>query len=100
MTSTKHVTEKPFFRIACATVIVFAGITVPSLDAQAAKAGTKAPAERPAASTPAAPKPAAKPLYSAARSQARQATLARGRAIATAREMADTILPRYKVDAS
>jgi D-alanyl-D-alanine endopeptidase (penicillin-binding protein 7) len=38
--------------------------------------------------------------YSAARSQSRKVTLARGRAIATAREMADTVLPRYKVDAS
>jgi D-alanyl-D-alanine endopeptidase (penicillin-binding protein 7) len=40
------------------------------------------------------------PLYSAARAQTRRTTLARGRAIATAREMADTVLPRYKVDAS
>ena len=39
-------------------------------------------------------------LYSAARSQTRRATLARARAAATAREMAETILPRYKVDAS
>jgi D-alanyl-D-alanine endopeptidase (penicillin-binding protein 7) len=30
----------------------------------------------------------------------RKATLARARAIATAREMADTVVPRYKVDAS
>jgi D-alanyl-D-alanine endopeptidase (penicillin-binding protein 7) len=39
-------------------------------------------------------------LYSAERSLTRKATLARARAIATAREMAETILPRYKVDAS
>jgi D-alanyl-D-alanine endopeptidase (penicillin-binding protein 7) len=39
-------------------------------------------------------------VYSAARSQSRKATLARARAVATAREMADTVLPRYKVDAS
>src|SRR6202035_5265369 len=39
-------------------------------------------------------------LYSAERSLSRKATLARARAIATAREMADTVLPRYKVDAS
>ena len=38
--------------------------------------------------------------YSAERSLSRKATLARARAIATAHEMADTVLPRYKVDAS
>src|SRR5205823_2894329 len=39
-------------------------------------------------------------LYSAQRSLSRKAKLARARAIATAREMADTVLPRYKIDAS
>jgi len=38
--------------------------------------------------------------YSAVRSQTRQLKLARARAVAMAREMADTALPRYKVDAS
>ena len=38
--------------------------------------------------------------YSAARSQTRKTKLARARAAAMAREMADTVLPRYKVDAS
>jgi len=38
--------------------------------------------------------------YSAERSQTRKAKLAQARAVATAREMADTVLPRYKVDAS
>ncbi len=38
--------------------------------------------------------------YSAARSRSRKLTLARARAAAMAREMADTALPRYKVDAS
>ena len=38
--------------------------------------------------------------YSAERSQSRKVKLARARAVATAREMADTVLPRYKVDAS
>ena len=38
--------------------------------------------------------------YSAERSASRKTTLARARAMATAREMADTVLPRYKVDAS
>lgn len=48
------------------------------------------------ADAPAQPRTA----YSAARSQTRRTTLARARAAATAREMAETILPRYKVDAS
>jgi len=39
-------------------------------------------------------------VYSAERSQTRKAKLAKARAVATAREMADTVLPRYKVDAS
>jgi len=38
--------------------------------------------------------------YSAARAQSRKTKLARARAVAMAREMADTALPRYKVDAS
>jgi len=38
--------------------------------------------------------------YSAERSQSRKVKLARARAVATAREMAETVLPRYKVDAS
>ena len=43
---------------------------------------------------------ARRPVYSAARAQTRKAKLARARAVAMAREMADTVLPRYKVDAS
>src|SRR3982074_1512124 len=38
--------------------------------------------------------------YSAERSQSRKVKLAQARAVATAREMAETVLPRYKVDAS
>src|SRR3954468_5153199 len=44
-------------------------------------------------------RPAQKRLYSAQRSASRKATLARARAVATAREITDTRLPRYKVDA-
>jgi D-alanyl-D-alanine endopeptidase (penicillin-binding protein 7) len=43
---------------------------------------------------------ATRPVYSAARSRTRRAKLARARAVATAREYADTVLPRFKVDAS
>src|SRR3954447_1408791 len=49
--------------------------------------------------TPRKPAPQ-KRLYSAQRSASRKATLARARAVATAREITDTVLPRYKVDAS
>ena len=65
----------------------------------------KAATPKPAAAKPAAPKPAqgqapAVPAYSAERSAARKARLAQARAVATAREMVATTLPRYKVDAS
>jgi D-alanyl-D-alanine endopeptidase (penicillin-binding protein 7) len=45
-------------------------------------------------------RPTSPRLYSATRALSRKAKLARARAIATAREMADTVLPRYKVDPS
>jgi len=45
-------------------------------------------------------RPAPKRLYSAQRSATRKATLARARAVASAREIADAVVPRYKVDAS
>jgi D-alanyl-D-alanine endopeptidase (penicillin-binding protein 7) len=58
----------------------------------------------PASATPAHAKKTAKhakaAVYSAARAQTRKQKLAIARAQATAREMADTVLPRYKVDAS
>jgi D-alanyl-D-alanine endopeptidase (penicillin-binding protein 7) len=70
--------------------------------ASAAQTKTK---KRTAAAKAAQSQTAAKPVahaaaYSAARSASRKQTLARARAVATAREMADTVLPRYKVDAS
>jgi D-alanyl-D-alanine endopeptidase (penicillin-binding protein 7) len=48
------------------------------------------------------PVPPAKKVtaYSATHSQTRKVKLAQARAVATAREMAETVLPRYKVDAS
>ncbi len=48
----------------------------------------------------AAKKAPQKRLYSASRSLSRKAALAHARAVATAREMARTTLPRYKVDAT
>jgi D-alanyl-D-alanine endopeptidase (penicillin-binding protein 7) len=60
------------------------------------RAKTSATAGRSAAAT--APKPAT--AYSAVRARTRRTTLAAARAAVTAREMADTVVPRYKVDAS
>jgi serine-type D-Ala-D-Ala endopeptidase (penicillin-binding protein 7) len=64
----------------------------------AAKPAARRPAQKTTAVKSPAAKPA-KPLYSAQRSLSRQATLARARAIAAAREMAEMLVPRYKVDA-
>jgi D-alanyl-D-alanine endopeptidase (penicillin-binding protein 7) len=66
-----------------------------------ADAQTKAKQKRPAVTratkaTPAKPRA----LYSKSRSLSRKARLARARAVAMAREIAETALPRYKVDAS
>ena len=62
------------------------------------EAAAKAPARTTKAAKAAANKRAM--AYSAVRSRSRKAKLAVARARATAREMADTVLPRYKVDAS
>src|SRR6202163_1621451 len=66
-----------------------------------AQATESADATRPAAAKPAGGRASAprKPLYSAQRSLSRQAGVARARSAATAREMADSAVPRYKVDA-
>jgi len=53
-----------------------------------------------AKSTRSAKAAAQKRVYSAARAQTRKAKLARARAVVMAREMADTVLPRFKVDAA
>lgn len=59
---------------------------------------TARPAKKATAS--AAKKTPSKSTYSAARSTTRRQRLAAARAAATAREMAETVVPRYKVDAS
>jgi D-alanyl-D-alanine endopeptidase (penicillin-binding protein 7) len=71
--------------------------------AQSGAATAPATAARsvPEATAKPAPKPAPKkPVSAAARARARRARLAQSRAAATAREMADAALPRYKVDGS
>jgi len=63
-----------------------------------AEAATRARARKSASVSTAVKAP--RPIYSAERSRTRKAKLAQARAAATAREMADTVLPRFKVDAS
>ena len=87
-----QVRAKPFFRIARLAFVGLLGVGVgPSAAGQAAQA----PADKPAAATP-----APKNVYSATRARQRRQTLAQARAAASAREMAETVVPRYKVDAS
>ena len=82
--------RKAWFRVGRSLLVVLISIGVVPV----ATATTK-PAAKPAAK--AAPK---RPLYSTKRAQSRKARLARARAAATAREMAEGIVPRYKVDSS
>lgn len=82
--------------LALASLVSF-GVSPTEAGAQTSTSGTAgAAAKKPAAKKPVAKKPA----YSAKRAQSRRARLARARAAAMAREMADTALPRYKVDGS
>jgi serine-type D-Ala-D-Ala endopeptidase (penicillin-binding protein 7) len=85
-----NVRRTPGFWIA--SLVVTSLISIGVADANAADAA-------PPKSTTSS-RPAPKRVYSAQRSATRKATLARARAVASAREMADTVLPRYKVDAS
>jgi len=78
----------------------FALVSLISVGLTPAGAATKARAKTHAAARGTNAKPASRTTaYSAERSQSRKMKLARARAVAMAREMADTALPRYKVDA-
>jgi D-alanyl-D-alanine endopeptidase (penicillin-binding protein 7) len=94
------VNRKTFFWIG--PLALFAIVSVGVTPTDAAQAKSRAKAKRAATANSEAPVKTAHrtTAYSAQRSLSRKATLARARAIATAREMADTVLPRYKVDAS
>jgi serine-type D-Ala-D-Ala endopeptidase (penicillin-binding protein 7) len=84
----------------CVGTFVLAGLLTfgqaPS-EAAAAKGRAQTTAKAKAARAAAAKRAT---VYSAERSQSRKVKIARAHAIATAREMAETVLPRYKVDAS
>jgi D-alanyl-D-alanine endopeptidase (penicillin-binding protein 7) len=69
------------------------GVGTPAAEARQTRT-TKRPVAKPAAAAQ------TKTVYSAARAQSRRTKLATARASAMAREMAETTLPRYKVDAS
>jgi len=91
-----QLSTKPLCSIAPFALLGLVCIAVPSSDAAPAR---KATIHRTTVTRSASPH-TKRALYSAQRSLTRKAKLARARAIATAREMATTVLPRYKIDAS
>jgi D-alanyl-D-alanine endopeptidase (penicillin-binding protein 7) len=104
------VSRKPFW-IGPLALLSLVSICVGSAGAatKATDAATKARAKRATTTTrtvraaSAKQQPAAAPerrLYSPERSLTRKATLARARSVAMAREMAETLVPRYKADAN
>jgi len=90
------VSTQPLCRIAVSAVISLVSIGVSSNAAALSQTRRSTTHRTVAHGTTIRPKK----LYSAERSLTRKAKLARARAVATAREMADTVLPRYKIDAS
>jgi D-alanyl-D-alanine endopeptidase (penicillin-binding protein 7) len=94
------VRKKPLFWIGPVVLLGLVTIGVGAADAAPKTAKKKSATAARVASTRRQPPAAQKrTLYSAERSLTRRATLARARANAVAREMAE-VLPRYKVDAS
>jgi serine-type D-Ala-D-Ala endopeptidase (penicillin-binding protein 7) len=93
------VSRKTIFWIGPVAFASLFSVSVLTADAATARAKTSRTTKAHAARvTNARPAPRST-AYSAARSQSRKLTLVRARAAAMAREMADTALPRYKVDA-
>jgi D-alanyl-D-alanine endopeptidase (penicillin-binding protein 7) len=90
------VSRKTVFWIGQLALVSLISIGLAPADAATKTRSRKSSAARVTNARP-APKATA---YSAERSESRKLKLARARAVAMAREMADTALPRYKVDAS
>ena len=92
-----QVSNKSLFWICSFVLFSFVSLGVGSADAaqtrKSARSGTASAAAKPTSKKTQA-------LYAAGRSLTRKAKLARARAVAMAREMAETVLPRYRVDAS
>lgn len=97
--------RKTFFWITATVFLAVAGtsaapaVAATQTNAKSSKSAAKTVAAKPVKAQAPAQAPA-RPAYSAKRAATRKAALARARAASTAREMADTILPRYKVDAA
>jgi D-alanyl-D-alanine endopeptidase (penicillin-binding protein 7) len=89
------VSRRPLFWIGQLVVLGLVSIGLAPIEVSAQTTKAKKSTTRSASK-----KPVQKKLYSAKRSLSRKARLARARAIATARELAQTLVPRYKVDAS
>ena len=87
--------RKQFFWIGSLALLSVLSISTAPTEAATRRSAGKSTAVR-SASRKASPRP----IYSVQRSSTRKAKLARARAIAMAREMANAILPRYKVDSS
>jgi len=83
------VSRKPFFWIGTLSLIGLLGIVVPQAEASTRPRVKKATSSAQAAK---------RALYSAVRTRTRKAKLATARATAMVREMASTVLPRYKLD--
>jgi D-alanyl-D-alanine endopeptidase (penicillin-binding protein 7) len=86
------VSRKPFFWIGALTLVALIGIGIPQAGA--------APDASVRKTSPSRTLGAKHALYSAVRARTRKAKLATARATAMVREMAETVLPRYKVDGS
>ena len=82
----------------CIGYLALAGLVCIGVPTSAAARSQSKPVAHAKAASKASKAPK-RTLYSAQRSLSRKAILARARAIATSREMADTVLPRYKIDA-
>jgi len=95
-----HVTRKPFFWIGSLALICLVSIGAVQSDAATLKARSRKHSVTTIERTTRVQHVSSKRLYSAERSLSRKAKLAHARAVAMAREMAETVLPRYKMDAS
>jgi serine-type D-Ala-D-Ala endopeptidase (penicillin-binding protein 7) len=93
-----HVTKKPAAWIGLATLVAFVSIGASSTDAATKAKSRKSVSSR--VSTGSKTSVSKRTLYSPKRSLTRRARLARARAVAMANEMAETALPRFRVDAS
>jgi len=91
------VNRKSFFWIGCLALVGVVTLATPEAIAATKTSVAKARSSRTVAAARVA---ASTTRYSAVRSQGRRSALVQARAVAMAREMARTVLPRYKTDAT